>query len=184
MGMTMCYKILSSHLQEGKLKAGESIKIKIDQTLTQDATGTMTYLQFESMGIDKVKNELAVSYVDHNTIQVGFENFDDHEYLRTVADKKGVIYSRAGNGICHQLHLERFALPGKTLLGSDSHTPTAGGVASVSMGSGGLDVALAMAGVPFSIIAPRAVEIRLKGKLPPFVSAKDVILKVLEHFGV
>ena len=184
MGQTQCYKILSSHLVEGELKKGESISIKIDQTLTQDATGTMAYLEFESLGIDKVRNELAVSYVDHNTVQVGFENADDHEYLRTVADRKGVIYSRAGNGICHQVHLERFALPGKTLLGSDSHTPTAGGIGSFAAGAGGLDVALAMAGMPFSLICPKVVEIRLHGKLRPFVSAKDVILAVLEHFGV
>lgn len=183
MGRSLCYKILENHLISGKLEKGESITIRIDQTLTQDATGTMAYLQFEALGLDKVRNELAVSYVDHNTIQVGFENFDDHEYLRTVAANKGIIYSRAGNGICHQVHLERFALPGKTLLGSDSHTPTAGGVASFSMGAGGLDVALAMAGVGFSIIAPRVVKITLKGKLRPFVSAKDIILKVLEHFG-
>lgn len=183
MGRSLCYKILENHLISGKLEKGESITIRIDQTLTQDATGTMAYLQFEALGLDKVRNELAVSYVDHNTIQVGFENFDDHEYLRTVAADKGVIYSRAGNGICHQVHLERFALPGKTLLGSDSHTPTAGGLASFSMGAGGLDVALAMAGVGFSIIAPRVVKITLKGKLRPFVSAKDIILKVLERFG-
>ena len=184
MGQTQCYKILSSHLVSGELRAGESISIRIDQTLTQDATGTMAYLEFESMGLDRVRNELAVSYVDHNTVQVGFENADDHEYLRTVADRKGVIYSRAGNGICHQVHLERFAAPGKTLLGSDSHTPTAGGIGSFAAGAGGLDVALAMAGIPFSIICPRVVEIRLHGALRPFVSAKDVILKVLEHFGV
>ena len=184
MGLTQCYKILSAHLVDGELRTGESIKIGIDQTLTQDATGTMAYLEFESMGIDRVRNELALSYVDHNTVQVGFENADDHEYLRTVADKKGVIYSRAGNGICHQVHLERFALPGKTLLGSDSHTPTAGGIGSFAAGAGGLDVALAMAGIPFSIIAPRVVGIHLTGELKPFVSAKDVILKVLEKFGV
>ena len=184
MGQTQCYKILSAHLTEGELKAGESIKIRIDQTLTQDATGTMAYLEFESMGIDRVRNELAISYADHNTVQVGFENADDHEYLRTIADRIGAIYSRAGNGICHQVHLERFALPGKTLLGSDSHTPTAGGMGSFAAGAGGLDVALAMAGIPFSIIAPRVVGIHLTGALRPFVSAKDVILRVLERFGV
>ena len=184
MGNTMCYKILSAHLLEGNLKAGETITVKIDQTLTQDATGTMAYLQFEAMGLDKVKNELAVSYVDHNTVQVGFENFDDHEYLRTVANEKGVVFSRAGNGICHQVHLERFALPGKTLIGSDSHTPTAGGVGSFSFGAGGLDVALAMAGVGYTMVAPKVINIVLKGKLRPFVSAKDVILKVLSHYGV
>ena len=184
MGKTMCYKILSAHLLEGNLKDGETITVKIDQTLTQDATGTMAYLQFEAMGLDKVKNELAVSYVDHNTVQVGFENFDDHEYLRTVANEKGVVFSRAGNGICHQVHLERFALPGKTLIGSDSHTPTAGGVGSFSFGAGGLDVALAMAGVGYTMVAPKVINIVLKGKLRPFVSAKDVILKVLSHYGV
>ena len=184
MGKTMCYKILSAHLMEGNLKAGETITVKIDQTLTQDATGTMAYLQFEAMGLDKVKNELAVSYVDHNTVQVGFENFDDHEYLRTVANEKGVVFSRAGNGICHQVHLERFALPGKTLIGSDSHTPTAGGVGSFSFGAGGLDVALAMAGVGYTMVAPKVINIVLKGKLRPFVSAKDVILKVLSRYGV
>ena len=184
MGKTMCYKILSAHLLEGNLKAGETITVKIDQTLTQDATGTMAYLQFEAMGLDKVKNELAVSYVDHNTVQVGFENFDDHEYLRTVANEKGVVFSRAGNGICHQVHLERFALPEKTLIGSDSHTPTAGGVGSFSFGAGGLDVALAMAGVGYTMVAPKVINIVLKGKLRPFVSAKDVILKVLSHYGV
>ena len=184
MGKTMCYKILSAHLMEGNLKAGETITVKIDQTLTQDATGTMAYLQCEAMGLDKVKNELAVSYVDHNTVQVGFENFDDHEYLRTVANEKGVVFSRAGNGICHQVHLERFALPGKTLIGSDSHTPTAGGVGSFSFGAGGLDVALAMAGVGYTMVAPKVINIVLKGKLRPFVSAKDVILKVLSRYGV
>ena len=184
MGKTMCYKILSAHLMEGNLKAGETITVKIDQTLTQDATGTMAYLQFEAMGLDKVKNELAVSYVDHNTVQVGFENFDDHEYLRTVANEKGVVFSRAGNGICHQVHLERFALPGKTLIGSDSHTPTAGGVGSFSFGAGGLDVALAMAGVGYTMVAPKVINIVLKGKLRPFVCAKDVILKVLSRYGV
>ena len=184
MGKTMCYKILSAHLMDGRLEQGETITVKIDQTLTQDATGTMAYLQFEAMGLDKVKNELAVSYVDHNTVQVGFENFDDHEYLRTVANEKGVVFSRAGNGICHQVHLERFALPGKTLIGSDSHTPTAGGVGSFSFGAGGLDVALAMAGVGYTMVAPKVINIFLKGKLRPFVSAKDVILKVLSHYGV
>lgn len=184
MAQTLCYKILSSHLAEGRLEKGEPIGIRIDQTLTQDATGTMCYLEFESMGIDKVRNELAVSYVDHNTVQVGFENFDDHEYLRTVAAKKGVVYSRAGNGICHQVQLERFALPGKTLLGSDSHTPTQGGIGEIAIGAGGLDVALAMAGRPFKLICPKVVGIRLVGRLGRGVAAKDIILKVLERFGV
>ncbi len=184
MGSTLTYKILKAHLVEGELIKGEPIGIKIDQTLTQDATGTMAYLEFEAMGLDKVKNELAVSYVDHNTVQVGFENADDHEYLRTVAAKKGVVFSRPGNGICHQVHLERFGAPGKTSLGSDSHTPTGGGLGMIAIGAGGLDVALAMAGRPFNLIAPKVVAIRLNGKLRPWVSAKDVILKVLERFGV
>ena len=184
MGNTLCYKILSSHLLKGELKSGNEIEILVDQSLTQDATGTMTYLQFEALGLDRVKNKTAVSYVDHNTIQVGFENADDHEYLRTVAAEKGVIYSPAGNGICHQVHLERFSKPGSTLIGSDSHTPTSGAVASFAFGAGGLDVALAMAGIGFRMICPRVVKIELRGKLGRFVTAKDVILKVLEHFGV
>ena len=184
MALTICYKILKDHLVKGELKKGSEISIKIDQTLTQDATGTMAYLEFESIGLERVRNELAVSYVDHNTVQVGFENFDDHEYLRTVAAKKGVVYSRAGNGICHQVQLERFALPGKTLIGSDSHTPTQGGLGEIAIGAGGLDVALAMAGLPFSLICPKVIGIRLTGSLRSGVSAKDVILKVLERFGV
>ena len=178
MGYSITRKILKEHFMGGSLKAGESLDLKIDQTLTQDATGTMAYLQFEALGLDKVRNELAVSYVDHNTIQVGFENADDHNYLKSVAAKKGVVFSRPGNGICHQVHLERFGVPGKTLLGSDSHTPTGGGIGMLAIGAGGLDVALAMAGVPFTIIAPKVIEIRLTGKLRPFVSAKDIILKV------
>lgn len=184
MGLGVAYKILSSHLEGGKLEAGKSIDVHIDQTLTQDATGTMAYLQFESLGLDHVRNELAVSYVDHNTVQVGFENADDHNYLRTVAAAKGVVFSRPGNGICHQVHLERFGKPGKTLIGSDSHTPTGGGIGMIAIGAGGLDVALAMAGVPFSIVCPQVIEIRLTGKLRPFCTAKDVILTVLEKFGV
>ncbi|HKL57283.1 MAG TPA: aconitate hydratase [Sphaerochaeta sp.] len=182
MAKTLTEKILSAHLMEGSLVKGEPIGIRIDQSLTQDATGTMAYLQFEAMGLDRVKNELAVSYVDHNTIQVGFENADDHRYLQSVAASKGVIYSRPGNGICHQVHLERFGRPGATLLGSDSHTPTGGGLGMIAIGSGGLDVAVAMAGGAFHLIAPKVVEIRLTGKLRPWVSAKDVILAVLEHF--
>lgn len=184
MGKTLTEKILSAHLMEGNLETGTSIGIRIDQTLTQDATGTMAYLQFEAMGLECVKNELAVSYVDHNTIQVGFENADDHHYLQTVAASKGVIYSRPGNGICHQVHLERFGKPGKTLLGSDSHTPTGGGLGMIAIGAGGLDVAVAMAGGAFHIISPKVIEIRLHGKLRPWVSAKDVILAVLERFSV
>nr|WP_321294372.1 aconitate hydratase [uncultured Sphaerochaeta sp.] len=184
MGMTLTEKILSSHLREGVLETGKPIGILIDQTLTQDATGTMAYLQFEAMGLPRVQNELAVSYVDHNTIQVGFENADDHRYLQSVAAAKGVIFSRPGNGICHQVHLERFGKPGKTLLGSDSHTPTGGGLGMIAIGAGGLDVAVAMAGGPFHLIAPKVIEIRLHGRLRKWVSAKDVILTVLERYGV
>lgn len=184
MADTVTYKILKKHIVEGKLEKGTPISIRIDQTLTQDATGTMAYLQFESLGLDRVKNELAVSYIDHNTIQVGFENADDHKYLQLVAASKGVVLSRPGNGICHQVHLERFGAPGKTSLGSDSHTPTGGALGMISIGAGGLDIALAMAGVSYSIICPRVIEIRLTGKLRPFCSAKDVILTVLERFGV
>ena len=184
MGLGVAYKILKSHLMGGVLVPGSAIDVRMDQTLTQDATGTMTYLQFESLGLDKVRNELALSYVDHNTVQVGFENADDHLYLQSVAAKKGIVFSRPGNGICHQVHLERFGIPGKTLIGADSHTPTGGGIGIIAIGAGGLDVALAMAGVPFSIICPKVIEIRLTGKLRPFCTAKDVILTVLEHFGV
>ena len=184
MGLGTAYKILESHLAGGELKAGSSIDVRIDQTLTQDATGTMTYLQFESLGLDHVRNELALSYADHNTVQVGFENADDHLYLQSLAAAKGIVFSRPGNGICHQVHLERFGIPGKTLIGADSHTPTGGGIGMIAMGAGGLDVALAMAGVPFPIICPKVIEIRLTGKLRPFCTAKDVILTVLGHFGV
>ena len=183
MAQTLTGKILLSHLKSGTLESGKPIGITIDQTLTQDATGTMAYLQFEAMGLTRVQNELAVSYVDHNTIQVGFENADDHRYLQSVAAAKGVIFSRPGNGICHQVHLERFGEPGKTLLGSDSHTPTGGGLAMIAIGAGGLDVAVAMAGGPFHLISPKVIEIRLSGALRPWVSAKDVILAVLERFG-
>ena len=184
MALGVAYKILKSHLAGGDLVAGSAVDIRMDQTLTQDATGTMAYLQFESLGLEHVRNELAVSYVDHNTVQVGFENADDHLYLQSVAAAKGIVFSRPGNGICHQVHLERFGKPGKTLIGSDSHTPTGGGLGMIAIGAGGLDVALAMAGVPFSIICPRVIEIRLSGKLRPFCTAKDVILTVLAHFGV
>jgi len=179
MGKSMTQKILEKHLVVGDYKVGNEIGIKIDQTLTQDATGTMAYLQFEAMGIDRVKTDLSVSYVDHNTIQVGFENADDHRYLQTVAAKYGIVYSRAGNGICHQLHLERFGRPGTTLLGSDSHTPTGGGIGQIAIGAGGLDVALAMGGAPFYLTCPKVVKINLKGKLNPWCSAKDVVLKML-----
>lgn len=181
---TLSEKILKNHLVEGEYKKGNQIGIKIDQTLTQDATGTMAYLQLEAMGIDKVKTELSISYVDHNTLQSGFENADDHKYLQTVANAYGVYFSKPGNGICHQVHLERFAAPGKTLLGSDSHTPTAGGIGSIAMGAGGLDVACAMAGKPFYLTAPKTVNIILTGKLTKGVSAKDIILKVLSLMSV
>ncbi len=180
--MNIVMKILESHLVSGELKPGSEIGIKIDQTLTQDATGTMAYLQFEAMEIPQVRTELSVSYIDHNTIQAGFENADDHRYLQSVAAKYGIILSRAGNGICHQVHLERFSKPGKTLLGSDSHTPTSGGAGMIAIGAGGLDVAVAMGGGPFYLTCPRVIKINLKGKLNPWVSAKDVVLKVLEIF--
>ena len=179
MGKSLTYKILEQHLVSGKLEAGEEIGIKIDQTLTQDATGTMAYLQFESMKIDRVKTELSVSYVDHNTLQEGFENADDHRYLQTVAARYGIYFSRPGNGICHQVHLERFGKPGKTLLGSDSHTPTGGGIGMVAIGAGGLDVAVAMGGGAFHLIAPEVIKVELSGKLRKWVSAKDVILYIL-----
>jgi aconitate hydratase len=182
MGKSITQKILEEHLAEGKFEPGKEIAIKIDQTLTQDATGTMAYLQFEAMGMSKVKTELSVSYIDHNTIQVGFENADDHRYLQSIASKYGILLSRAGNGICHQVHLERFGKPGKTLLGSDSHTPTAGGLGMIAIGAGGLDIAVAMGGEPFHLTCPKVTKINLKGKLKPWVSAKDVVLKVLEVF--
>ncbi len=181
---TVSEKLIKTHLVEGDMIAGQSIRLKIDQTLTQDATGTMAYLQLESIGIDKVKTELSLSYVDHNTLQNGYENADDHAYLQSVADCYGIVFSKAGNGICHQLHLERFAAPGKTLLGSDSHTPTAGGIGSLAFGAGGLDVAAAMAGRPFEIIMPKIVKMELTGKLQKGVAAKDIILKVLSMLSV
>jgi len=183
MGKNLVEKILSAHLVAGTFTPGEEIGIRIDQTLTQDATGTMAYLQFEAMNVPKVKTELSVSYIDHNTIQIGFENADDHRYLQSVAQKYGIVFSRPGNGICHQVHLERFGKPGKTLIGSDSHTPTCGALGMIAIGAGGLDVALAMAGKPFYLICPQVIKINLKGKLRPWVSAKDVILKVLETFS-
>jgi len=183
MGKSIVQKILDKHIVEGKWDPGKEIAIKIDQTLTQDATGTMAYLQFEAMGASKVKTELSVSYVDHNTVQIGFENADDHKYLQTVAAKYGIVYSRAGNGICHQVHLERFGKPGKTLLGSDSHTPTGGGIGMIAIGAGGLDVAVAMAGGPFYLTCPKVIKINLIGKLNPWCSAKDVVLKMLETFS-
>lgn len=184
MGKSLTRKILEQHLVVGEYVTGNEIGIKIDQTLTQDATGTMAYLQFEAMGLDSVKTELSVSYIDHNTIQVGFENADDHKYLQSVAAKYGIVFSKAGNGICHQVHLERFGKPGKTMVGSDSHTPTGGGIGMIAMGAGGLDVAVAMGGGEFYITCPKVYKINLTGRLKPWVSAKDVVLKMLEMFGV
>lgn len=184
MGKTIAQKIIDRHLVEGETTPGEEVALKVDQTLTQDATGTMAYLQFEAIGIPCVRTELSVSYVDHNTLQSDFKNADDHRYLQSIAQKYGLYFSRPGNGICHQLHLERFARPGKTLIGSDSHTPTAGGMGSMAMGAGGLDVAVAMAGMPFRIKYPKIMGVKLTGHLPDWVSAKDVILEVLRRIGV
>lgn len=177
-------KILKEHMVEGEWETGKEIGIKIDQTLTQDATGTMAYLEFEAMGIPRVNTELSVSYIDHNMLQTDFKNADDHDYLKSVAAKYGILYSRAGNGICHQVHLERFARPGKTLLGSDSHTPTAGGMGEIAIGAGGLDVAVAMGGGTFYLNTPKVVGVKLTGKLRPWVSAKDVILEMLKRLDV
>ncbi|MFH1755153.1 MAG: aconitate hydratase [Candidatus Latescibacterota bacterium] len=181
MGMNLARKILQEHLVSGKLAAGEEISIRIDQTLTQDATGTMAYLQFEAMGIPRVKTKLSVSYVDHNTLQAGFENADDHRFLQSIAAKYGIYFSRPGNGICHQVHLERFGAPGQTLLGSDSHTPTGGGLGMIAIGAGGLDVAVAMGGGPFVTNMPTILNVKLTGTLPPWVTAKDIILEVLRR---
>lgn len=184
MSGTVAEKIINEHIVEGKIAPGEEVALKIDQTLTQDATGTMAYLQFEAIGIPEVRTELSVSYVDHNTLQTDFKNPDDHRYLQSIAKRYGLYFSRPGNGICHQLHLERFACPGKTLIGSDSHTPTAGGIGSFAIGAGGLDVAVAMAGMPYRIKYPTITGIKLTGKLPDWVSAKDVILEVLRRIDV
>ncbi len=180
MGLTLTEKILKNHLVSGNLEKGGEISVKIDQTLTQDATGTMVYLQFESIGIDRVKTELSVSYIDHNTQQSDFRNMDDHKYLQSAASRFGINFSRPGNGICHQVHLERFGIPGKTLLGSDSHTPTGGGLGMIAIGAGGLDVATAMAGAPFYLNSPEVIGVCLTGKLAPMCSAKDVILTILK----
>jgi aconitate hydratase len=183
-GLSLTYKILKSHLIKGNLNPGEEIAIKIDRTLTQDATGTMAYLQFEAIGVPRVQTDLSVSYIDHNTLQTGFENADDHKFLQTLASKYGIFYSKAGNGICHQVNLERFGVPGKTLLGSDSHTPTAGGVGMIAIGAGGLDVAVAMGGGAFYMAAPKVVLVKLSGKLTDWVSAKDIILELLRRLTV
>ena len=184
MGMTIAQKILKAHLVDGEMVVGQEIGLRIDQTLTQDATGTMAYLQFEAMGVDQVKTERSVAYIDHNTLQSGFENADDHKYIGSVARKHGIYYSKAGNGICHQVHLERFGAPGKTLIGSDSHTPTGGGIGMLAFGAGGLDVAVAMGGGAYYIPMPKMVRVTLTGKLSPWVSAKDVILEVLRQMTV
>lgn len=184
MGMNLVEKIIRGHLVSGETRPGSEIAMSIDQTLTQDATGTMAYLQFEAMGIPRVKTKLSVSYVDHNTLQVDYMNPDDHLFLQTIAAKHGIYFSRPGNGICHQVHLERFGVPGTTLLGSDSHTPTGGGIGQIAIGAGGLDVAFAMAGKPFSLKMPEVVNVRLTGRLQPWVSAKDVILELLRRVGV
>ena len=184
MGKTIAQKIIAAHLLSGDMTPGSEISLKIDQTLTQDATGTMAYLEFETMGIPRVKTELSVAYVDHNTLQSGFENADDHRYLQTVANKHGVYFSRPGNGICHQVHLERFGKPGKTLIGSDSHTPTGGGIGMLAFGAGGLDVAVAMGGGAYYITMPKMYKVELTGKLNPFVTAKDVSLEILRILSV
>ena len=184
MGLTIAQKIIKSHLDSGEMTIGSDIGLKIDQTLTQDATGTMAYLEFEAMGIDRVKTEKSVAYIDHNTLQTGFENADDHRFIQSVAKKHGIWFSRPGNGICHQVHLERFGVPGKTLIGSDSHTPTGGGIGMLAIGAGGLDVAVAMGGGAYHITMPKMLRVNLTGKLPAWVSAKDIILKVLQVLTV
>ena len=184
MGYTIAQKIIKNHLLSGDMTVGSEIGLRIDQTLTQDATGTMAYLEFEAMGIDRVRTELSVAYIDHNTLQTGFENADDHRFIQSVAKKRGLRFSRPGNGICHQVHLERFGIPGKTLIGSDSHTPTGGGIGMLAMGAGGLDVAVAMGGGAYYITMPKMVRVNLTGKLQPWVAAKDIILKVLQIMSV
>ncbi|MBO5212070.1 MAG: aconitate hydratase [Clostridia bacterium] len=184
MGLTIAQKIIKEHLVSGEMKVGEEIALRIDQTLTQDATGTMAYLEFESIGIERVRTKLSVAYIDHNTLQSGFENADDHRYIQSVAKKYGIRFSRPGNGICHQVHLERFGVPGMTLIGSDSHTPTAGGIGMLAMGAGGLDVAVAMGGGAYYITMPKMYKVNLTGKLRPWVSAKDVSLEILRILSV
>ena len=184
MGLTLTEKILKNHVVDGEFVKGKEIGIKIDQTLTQDATGTMAYLEFEAMGVPRVKTERSVAYIDHNTLQSGFENADDHRFIGSVAKKHGIYFSRPGNGICHQVHLERFGAPGKTLIGSDSHTPTSGGIGMIAIGAGGMDVAVAMGGGAYYITYPKIVNVKLSGKLSDWVSAKDVILEVLKRLSV
>lgn len=184
MGYTLAQKLIRSHLVSGEMTVGSEIGLKIDQTLTQDATGTMAYLEFEAMGVPRVRTERSVAYIDHNTLQTGFENADDHRYIQSVCKKHGLYFSRPGNGICHQVHLERFGIPGKTLIGSDSHTPTGGGIGMLAFGAGGLDVAVAMGGGPYYITMPKMVRVNLTGALQPWVAAKDVILEVLRRLSV
>ena len=184
MGKTIAQKIIASHLVSGDMTPGSEVALRIDQTLTQDATGTMAYLEFEAMGVPRVKTERSVAYIDHNTLQSGFENADDHKFIQSVAKKHGIYFSKPGNGICHQLHLERFGVPGKTLIGSDSHTPTGGGIGMLAFGAGGMDVAVAMGGGEYHITMPKMMKINLTGKLSPWVSAKDVILAVLQKLSV
>lgn len=184
MGYTISQKIIKDHLLSGEMKVGEEISLRIDQTLTQDSTGTMAYLQFEALGIDQVKTKLSVAYIDHNMLQSGFENADDHKYIQTVTNKHGIRFSRPGNGVCHQVHIERFGVPGQTLLGSDSHTPTCGGIGMLAIGAGGLDVAVAMGGGPYYITMPKMVRVTLKNKLAPWTTAKDIILEVLRIMSV
>ena len=184
MGLTVAQKLIKNHLVSGDMTVGSEVGLKIDQTLTQDATGTMAYLEFEAMGVPRVRTELSVAYIDHNTLQTGFENADDHRFIQSVAKKRGIRFSRPGNGICHQVHLERFGKPGKTLIGSDSHTPTGGGIGMLAMGAGGLDVAVAMGGGTYYITMPKIVNVHLTGKLNPYVAAKDVILEVLRRMTV
>ena len=184
MGMTIGQKLIKSHLVSGEMIPGTEIGLRIDQTLTQDATGTMAYLEFEAMGVERVRTELSVAYIDHNTLQTGFENADDHRFIQSVAKKRGLLFSKPGNGICHQIHLERFGKPGKTLIGSDSHTPTGGGIGMLAIGAGGLDVAVAMGGGTYYTTMPKMTLIRLSGKLSPWVGAKDIILEVLRIMSV
>ncbi len=184
MGQNLAQKIIAAHLISGEMRAGTEISVRIDQTLTQDSTGTMAYLQFEAIGIPRVRTKKSVAYIDHNTLQAGFENADDHKYIQTVASKHGIYFSRPGNGICHQVQLERFGVPGMTLLGSDSHTPTGGGIGMLAIGAGGLDVAVAMGGGPYYLMMPRVCKVNLKGSLKPWVSAKDIILEVLRVLSV
>ena len=181
MGYTLAEKIIKEHIVDGEMVKGTDIGLRIDQTLTQDATGTMAYLEFEAMGVPRVKTEKSVAYIDHNTLQTGFENADDHRFIQSVCKKHGIYFSKPGNGICHQVHLERFGKPGKTLIGSDSHTPTGGGIGMLAMGAGGLDVAVAMGGGAYYITMPKMVRVNLTGKLQPWVAAKDIILEVLRQ---